>query len=41
MDEFTLPVHVYRDNSENEDEPIAMEVYEVDVDNNAIWVYCK
>lgn len=41
MDEIVLPVRVYRDNPENEDEPIAMEVYEVDVDGGQIWVYCK
>lgn len=41
MDEIKLPVRVFRDNPENEDEPIEMEVCEVDVDNNAVWVYCK
>lgn len=39
--EIRLPVNVFVDNPENEDEPIELEVDQVDVDDNAIWVYCK
>lgn len=41
MNEITLPVRVFRDNPDNEDEPIELEVYEVDLDGNVVWVYCK